>query len=129
MFFSRLATLLNRSVVSTLTKPAHSHNVMKALMPFPVCSGNTAVLSAVGPSHQPQMSQIRTFRDKDILKLRCNACYFKKVDDRWWVLCNKHPRHKQRTRVENEKMNWIVTHITRTGSYKKKHFAYPNQDI
>jgi ribosomal protein L36 len=54
----------------------------------------------------------RGFRDKDVLKLRCDGCHFKKIDDRWWVLCEKHPRHKQRQNVIDERIKWVVTHIT-----------------
>lgn len=54
----------------------------------------------------------RGFRDKDVLKLRCNDCYFKKIDDRWWVLCKTHRRHKQRQNVQDPKIKWIVTHVT-----------------
>ncbi|OTF82750.1 39S ribosomal protein L36, mitochondrial-like protein [Euroglyphus maynei] len=78
-----------------------------------------------------QQQQIRTFKDKDVLKLRCGKCYFKKIDDRWWVLCNEHPRHKQRQKLSRiqQQDRMIVTHITRTGSYKKKHFQYIYHDI
>ncbi|KAH7636339.1 39s ribosomal protein l36 [Dermatophagoides farinae] len=78
-----------------------------------------------------QQQQIRTFKDKDVLKLRCSKCYFKKIDDRWWVLCNEHPRHKQRQKLSRiqQQDEMIVTHITRTGSYKKKHYQYIYHDI
>src|SRR5699024_4787042 len=122
MLFTRLAGLLVRPLASRLTVPVHQHTV--------VLHTATTILTNPPPVAVPsQLTQRRTFRDKDILKLRCNACYFKKLDNRWWVLCNKHPRHKQRQKVEDERMSWIVTHITRTGSYRKKHFQYPHQDI
>lgn len=128
MFLPRVFGLLNRSIISaTLTKPTHYHNVMKALMLPTVNSSPMIASGGVVPDHQ--VIQIRTFKDKEVLKHRCSACYFKKVDDRWWNLCSKHPRHKQRQKVEDPRMNWIVTHITRTGSYKKKHYQYENQDI
>lgn len=69
--------------------------------------------------------QTRTFKDKGVLKLRCNKCYFKKLDDRWWVLCTEHPRHKQRQKVEDHRDKWVVTHITRGGKpFQKKPEAY-----
>ncbi|KAI1299985.1 39S ribosomal protein L36, mitochondrial [Halotydeus destructor] len=68
---------------------------------------------------------IRTFKDKDVLRLRCKDCYFKKVDERWWVLCNSHPRHKQREHVEDIKRKYIVTHLTYGGRpFQKKEEAY-----
>lgn len=69
--------------------------------------------------------QSRGFRDKGVLELRCDACKFKKIDDRWWVLCDKFPRHKQREQVMDVKRRWIVTHVTRNGRpFQKKAEAY-----
>jgi len=77
--------------------------------------------SLTGPSLVP----VRTFRDKAVLKLRCNDCYFKKIDYRWWVLCASHPRHKQREQVDDEKRKWIVTHETiGHRPFQKKEEAY-----
>lgn len=53
----------------------------------------------------------RGFKDKDSLKLRCPDCYYKKIDERWWVLCKTHGRHKQRQHVRLEKNKWITTAI------------------
>ena len=47
--------------------------------------------------------QVRTFKDKDVLSLRCKDCYFKKIDQRWWVLCKTSGRHKQREKLEDWK--------------------------
>lgn len=55
---------------------------------------------------------IRTFKDMDVLTKRCKDCYFKKGDDRWYVLCKTHGRHKQRQRLPDERYFWIVTHRT-----------------
>ncbi|CAG2118815.1 unnamed protein product [Medioppia subpectinata] len=74
-------------------------------------------------------TQTRGLKDKDILKIRCSDCYFKKVDDRWWVLCNTHPRHKQRQKVIDVRTKWIVTHTTRTGWPFRKHYQYPGHDL
>lgn len=67
----------------------------------------------------------RGFRDKDVLKLQCKDCYFKKIDDRWWVLCKTFPRHKQRQHVVDHKIKWIVTHLTiGLRPFQKKEEAY-----
>uniref|UniRef100_G3ML62 Large ribosomal subunit protein bL36m n=1 Tax=Amblyomma maculatum TaxID=34609 RepID=G3ML62_AMBMU len=55
---------------------------------------------------------VRTFKDMDVLTKRCKDCYFKKGDDRWYVLCKTHGRHKQRQRLPDERHFWIVTHKT-----------------
>lgn len=68
---------------------------------------------------------VRGLKYKDVLKLRCKDCYFKKVDDRWMVLCKTFGRHKQAEKIEDIKKNWIVTHVTRTGRpFQKKEEAY-----
>lgn len=122
MLFNQVANILKRSSSFAMIQ---SYNLIRQTV-IPL-NGNHIL------SNEPiknQLTQIRSFRDKDILKLRCNSCYFKMMpDNRWWVLCSKHPRHKQRQKIEDERMSWVVTHITRTGSYKRKHFQYPNQDI
>lgn len=67
----------------------------------------------------------RGFKDKAVLTLRCKDCYYKKIDTRWWVLCEKHPRHKQRELVEDVKKKWIVTHRTiGHRPFQKKEEAY-----
>ncbi|RWS02763.1 39S ribosomal protein L36-like protein [Dinothrombium tinctorium] len=71
------------------------------------------------------ITQIRTFKDKDVLRLRCRDCRFVKIDDRWWVKCKTHPRHAQREHIEDIRRKWIVTHVTRGGkAFQKKPEAY-----
>jgi len=96
------------------------------------CLSNQSLRGVIGFERlmsTPFVTQIRGFKDKDVLKLRCSDCYFTVVDDRWWVLCDKHPRHKQREKVEDIRKNWIVTHVTRTGKPFKKHYQYPGHDL
>ena len=115
----RLPTLLSR-----ITNLATNQSIP--------CLSNQSLRRVIGfePSMStPFVTQIRGFKDKDVLKIRCTDCYFKKVDDRWWVLCNKHPRHQQRQKVGDIRRNWIVTHVTRTGPTFKKHYQYPGHDL
>ncbi|XP_065281382.1 large ribosomal subunit protein bL36m [Dermacentor albipictus] len=60
----------------------------------------------------PLQVAVRTFKDMDVLTKRCKDCYFKKGDDRWYVLCKTHGRHKQRQRLPDERHFWIITHKT-----------------
>lgn len=77
------------------------------------------------PPRQLLVQSVRAFKDKDVLKLRCKDCYFKKVDTRWMVLCTTQPRHKQRERIEDIRTSWIVTHATFGGrAFQKKEEAY-----
>lgn len=77
--------------------------------------------------------QVRWFRDRYLLKLRCKDCYFKKIDDRWWVLCKSKGRHKQREKIDDIRNKWIVSHVTRGGSNKYfpwyKNHQYPGHDL
>ena len=71
------------------------------------------------------VQQVRTVKDKHVLKLRCSSCHFRKIDERWWVLCDAHPRHKQRERIDDKRSRWIITHVTRGGRpFQKKTEAY-----
>lgn len=115
----RLPSLLSRITSFTAYSPTpHSLNqsIKRVVASEPLISS-------------PFWIQSRGFKDKDVLKIRCPDCYFKKVDDRWWVLCHTHPRHKQRQKVEDIRKKWIVTHITRTGRPFKKHYQYPGHDL
>ncbi|CAK9252448.1 unnamed protein product [Sphagnum jensenii] len=68
---------------------------------------------------------VRTFKDKDVLRLRCKDCYYKRIDERWFVFCETHPRHKQRELIKDERTKWIVTHVTRNGRpFQKKPETY-----
>ncbi|KAG0414458.1 hypothetical protein HPB47_008402 [Ixodes persulcatus] len=69
------------------------------------------VLASASPS-APIQIPVRTFKDMDVLTKRCKDCYFKKDDDRWYVLCKTHGRHKQRQRLPDKRHFWIVTHRT-----------------
>lgn len=115
MFWSRISSIVYRSA-TIINQEVSKTNPFKPYLLSTTTANNC-------------FNQIRTFKDKDILKLRCNSCYFKKIDDRLWVLCRTHPRHKQRQKIYKEKMEWIVSHVTRTGSYKRKHFQYPHHDL
>lgn len=70
-------------------------------------------------------TQVRGFKEKATLQLRCKDCYYKKVDYRWWVLCPTHPRHRQREVIDDIKRKWIMTHMTIGGRpFQKKEEAY-----
>ena len=69
--------------------------------------------------------QIRGLKHRDVLTLRCPDCYFKKIEDEWYVLCPTFPRHKQVERIQDIRNRWIVTHRTRRGKpFMKKEESY-----
>lgn len=88
-------------------------------------SSSPSSLLTINNSWGGSVQQIRGVKDKHVLKLRCTSCYFKKIDERWWVLCDAYPRHKQRERVDDKRSRWIITHVTRGGRpFQKKTEAY-----
>lgn len=54
------------------------------------------------------------FKVKGRLRRRCKDCYFVKRQERLFVICETHPRHKQMAMVKKEKYTWILTHATQS---------------
>ena len=42
------------------------------------------------------LNNVRTYKVKSVLKLRCEACRFSWKNGKKRVICKKQPRHKQR---------------------------------
>lgn len=86
------------------------------------CAKNmTPLVSSVLLNYQPN----RGLKYKEVLRLRCKDCYFKKVDEQWMVLCKSFGKHKQAEKIDDVKRKWIVTHVTRTGRpFQKKEESY-----
>lgn len=52
------------------------------------------------------------FKVKGRLKRRCKDCYFVVRQQRLYVICKTHPRHKQMSMIPKEKNTWTLTHAT-----------------
>lgn len=52
------------------------------------------------------------FKIQGKLKRRCKDCYFVRREERLYVICKTHPRHKQMQVAKPEKMTWILSHAT-----------------
>lgn len=52
------------------------------------------------------------FKVKGRLRRRCKDCYFVVREQRLYVICKTHPKHKQMSMVKKEKNTWILTHAT-----------------
>lgn len=71
---------------------------------------------------------VRGFKHRDTLHIRCDGCYFKNIDNQWFVLCTKMPRHKQAQRVGKQRDKFIVSErVTNTYPAFKKRFMHPGQ--
>nr|CAI5830439.1 unnamed protein product [Callosobruchus analis] len=52
------------------------------------------------------------FKVKGWLRKRCKDCYFIMRENRLFVLCKTHRRHKQMAMRKDERNTWILTHAT-----------------
>ncbi|CAG9815017.1 unnamed protein product [Phaedon cochleariae] len=48
------------------------------------------------------------------VRRRCKDCYFVRREERMFVLCKTHRRHKQMSMVKDPKNTWILTHATQS---------------
>lgn len=63
------------------------------------------LLQPILPTYNP----VCGFKAKGKLQLRCKDCYFLAKNERWFVLCKTHPRHKQVQIKKKEYKTWILT--------------------
>jgi large subunit ribosomal protein L36 len=52
------------------------------------------------------------FKVKGRVRRRCKDCYMVMREQRMYVLCKTHPRHKQMTLAKDPKNTWILSHAT-----------------
>lgn len=50
------------------------------------------------------------FKVKGLLKRRCKDCYYVIRENRGYIICKTHPRHKQMAMVKRPESKWILTH-------------------
>ncbi|KAF4530324.1 hypothetical protein B566_EDAN015484 [Ephemera danica] len=87
-------------MVSILSVPARQFNSLQ---------------TAVSPSIRllvpwtPQSVSSCGFKVKGKLKKRCKDCYMVVRDERTYIICPTHPRHKQMSFKKKEKKNIIMT--------------------
>lgn len=60
----------------------------------------------------PLMLQSCGFKVKGRLRRRCKDCYFVVRQERKYVICKTHPRHKQMALKRKEHNSYIMTHWT-----------------
>lgn len=48
------------------------------------------------------------------VRKRCKDCYLVRRNERLFVICKTHPRHKQMSMVKDPKNTWILTHATQS---------------
>lgn len=111
-----MASLLQRSAAACRLADLLQLKSTAMVRAFSALAATTSrhnnVVSPPSIKHSALQISVRTFKDMDVLTKRCKDCYFKKGDDRWYVLCKTHGRHKQRQRLPDERHFWIITHKT-----------------
>ncbi|XP_067626695.1 uncharacterized protein mRpL36 [Eurosta solidaginis] len=77
----------------------------------------TSAMNGIDKLLQPWTSlltQVSGFKVKGRLKRRCKDCYFVMRQQRLYVICPTHRRHKQMAMKKREKNTWILTHATQS---------------
>ncbi|XP_050075856.1 uncharacterized protein LOC126563268 [Anopheles maculipalpis] len=125
--FTRLRTVctvsLPRSIeVPTALRPATSgvvsyfHSLSFPAKPSPLT--NQCNQQAVCIPHFlqarpiPLLNLVSGFKVKGRLKRRCKDCYFVMRQERLYVICKTHPRHKQMSMKKHDRNTWILTDAT-----------------
>lgn len=100
--------------VTTAISTGRSFHLLTTTMPFQL-TGSTSI----GQPHidllkstTPMVSQSAGFKVKGRLKRRCKDCYFVMRQERMYVICKTHPRHKQMAIKKDEDKTWILTDAT-----------------
>uniref|UniRef100_A0A182QXP1 Ribosomal protein n=1 Tax=Anopheles farauti TaxID=69004 RepID=A0A182QXP1_9DIPT len=62
----------------------------------------------------PLLSLVSGFKVKGRLKRRCKDCYFVMRQERLYVICKTHPRHKQMSMKKHDRNTWILTDATQS---------------
>lgn len=60
------------------------------------------------------IQQVAGFKVKGRLKRRCKDCYIVVRQERGYVICPTHPRHKQMAMKKRDYKSWILTHATQS---------------
>uniref|UniRef100_A0A1A9X0H5 Ribosomal protein n=1 Tax=Glossina brevipalpis TaxID=37001 RepID=A0A1A9X0H5_9MUSC len=60
------------------------------------------------------VNHVAGFKVKGRLKRRCKDCYLVVRQQRCYVICPTHPRHKQMAMKKRDYKTWILTHATQS---------------
>lgn len=71
-------------------------------------SAKSALLTCATPS----LTQTSGFKVMGKVRLRCKDCYFVRRQERLYVICKTHGRHKQMASVKSPRNTWILSHAT-----------------
>lgn len=112
---SKLCQNFSRAIISPTNPPRLLFHALAAGRTFGIPSLNKIAEAPqlLRPTF-PHIVQINGFKVKGRLKRRCKDCYFVVRQERLYVICKTHPRHKQMSMVKKEKNTWILTDATQS---------------
>lgn len=108
---ARMPTLIPKTPIFEQSA-AMFHALMKPSIISTSAETNKLVESNILTPFTPSVVPNCGFKVKGRLKRRCKDCYFVVRQQRLYVICKTHPRHKQMSMVPSEKNTWILTHAT-----------------
>lgn len=73
-------------------------------------SAKSALLTCATPS----LTQSSGFKVMGKVRLRCKDCFFVRRQERLYVICKTHGRHKQMASVKSPRNTWILSHATQS---------------
>ncbi|XP_043647598.1 39S ribosomal protein L36, mitochondrial [Drosophila teissieri] len=99
------------------------HLLIRPAAPASVSMQNTQLVAATTGIAQTSglltpgstlVQQVAGFKVKGRLKRRCKDCYIVVRQERGYVICPTHPRHKQMSMKKRDYKSWILTHATQS---------------
>jgi len=121
MFFNKILNHCIRFSLPQLTKKTFStipNLVIRSTITTPAIVPATLFQSILGNSFLKPINfvynQVAGFKVKGKLRKRCKDCFFVMREERLFVLCKTHPRHKQMAMKAKPKKSWILTHATQS---------------
>lgn len=92
ILFHRIHYICDRQKLNYLPNSGINHSISSFLQPIlPICN------------------PVYGLKTKGRLQLRCKDCYFVCRQERWYVMCKTHPRHKQVKVKKRDYKSWILT--------------------
>ncbi|KAM8711027.1 hypothetical protein ACLKA7_017626 [Drosophila subpalustris] len=98
---------LMRPTILGTSPTGHNMTIGQQLVPATNTTPLLAPLNAV-------VQQVAGFKVKGRLKRRCSDCYVVVRQERGYVICPTHPRHKQMSMKKRDYKSWILTHATQS---------------
>lgn len=80
----------------------------------PISTSVNAQNVGILQSTSPLMQLTCGLKVKGLLKRRCKDCYHVIRENRGYIMCKTHPRHKAMAMVKRPESKWILTHATQS---------------